>query len=951
MTKNNRLFYIILITFILIFLVGVLFSCGPKDLPSRGVLLIFNANAPDAYFETKDKKTMTIPTQVNSEFKKASIDPTRPEYVFDGWYLDAECNVPVKSNFITKKTTIIYAKWVSVKVYPHIIIINDIQNGRVSIDNENNRAKYSERVVLSIYPDEGYEVDENSIGYYDDKDRFYKVTEKNNFGSYYFNMPPSQVKIVVGFIKMKYLINVIHNDKNEIDSCDVFLSTKTAEFGQTVRFAVIPNYGYRVKSIISNAERIEDRFIMPKSNVTITVETVKIDTDTKFDINVVDNDKLNCYLPQKAPAGVYVPIDVKAKDNYYISNIIIDDIKHDSLGFIMPEKSVKIVFETKAIDKNNKYPLILTSNASDNLLEILDINNEYYAGQQIMPIIKDNNYIIESIFLNGKAVPFNNIFMPEMKSTISIYLTKRKEINLDYNSFEGKVFLSCNTYISNIDYKLYVKAEPGYKILEVKLNGENFELSSSEQFNDYYVFNISQDKTSIDMSFVIAFTKENVKSGEIIVEGDESAEIIDKNAIPNKVYENQIINLPIISKNIHMIESIKYQYGGGDEVELKQNNSKYMFIYSPPTDSLENGNVVLKINKSSSKFYDITINNTCKGIAVVAGSNKIEHGKNVEFKVYQADNSVKYTIKINGNPVVFSNNMYTEDNVVQNLVVEVFTEKLPEIQAVEIIFSTNPIGLENLLEKTKNANEGSLLHVEISDVNKKYYSIKSISIRYFKPENINQEVKEIRSQCFEVPKVASQSKINVVVDIEEKVNLVKNFEDIYNTVGNSQYISSVQIVKSIAQKNETFNPFNKIDIEFLINYIETGMIITTKLNDKIYLIETNKIHISNEILQSIKLALDEKHGKKSDAFIHNKYLIISYHASAKEDYIAISNGIKFNETSKLFYYEHGDGNVGIFGYISSNNYVIIPNDIDNKHISTLNLSESIKEINVVKNYI
>ena len=141
----------------------------------------------------------SIATQIVGYGEKVDepADPSRPGYVFEGWYKDNGLTTPwdFAMGTVTSPTTL-YAKW-SVYIPPvpsYLITLNDSDNGTITSDR--TTARQGTTVTLTVSPDDGYAV--NTVTVTDFFGNRVEVS-RNSDGTYSFLMPYSQVTVSVTF--------------------------------------------------------------------------------------------------------------------------------------------------------------------------------------------------------------------------------------------------------------------------------------------------------------------------------------------------------------------------------------------------------------------------------------------------------------------------------------------------------------------------------------------------------------------------------------------------------------------------------------------------------------------------------------------------------------------------------------------------------------------------------
>lgn len=158
-----------------------------------------------------------------------------------------------------------------------ITVNNNIENGSISVTKTS--FEENEKVVVTVSPDNGYELDEL---YWMEQVYWSKtqITKINN--EYSFNMPNYDVVLSASFKEKKYLITVNAENGNVVLKHDnnVLVDNKSKE-DQSIKIYVSPDSGYLLESIrLSDSSIIIKKnennyeFIMPPKDITLTASFV-----------------------------------------------------------------------------------------------------------------------------------------------------------------------------------------------------------------------------------------------------------------------------------------------------------------------------------------------------------------------------------------------------------------------------------------------------------------------------------------------------------------------------------------------------------------------------------------------------------------------------------------------------------------------------------------------------
>ena len=138
-------------------------------------------------------------------------------------------------------SVLITAHFMGVLEY-NISISPDIVNGTVTSDKD--KASYQETVILTVNPDEGYELETLNVTWIEGGTQNAIPATFAGNGMYTFKMPAHDVTIMATFTKKPYNITV----DNGIENGSVTVPA-TAYFGDQVTVTATPNVGYEVASL------------------------------------------------------------------------------------------------------------------------------------------------------------------------------------------------------------------------------------------------------------------------------------------------------------------------------------------------------------------------------------------------------------------------------------------------------------------------------------------------------------------------------------------------------------------------------------------------------------------------------------------------------------------------------------------------------------------------------
>ena len=164
-----------------------------------------------------------------------------------------------------------------VDFYGNEIIVEEAENGFVTANR--SRAASGDIVTLTVTPDTGYELETLTV--MDGNANALPVTDNQ------FIMPDTDVTVTATFRKVSYQITV---DCGEYGTASADLSAAT--YGDVVTLTVTPNARYMLDMLVvtdTRGRRVDvddDQFIMPASDVTVTVRFAPI----LFTVTILTNE-------------------------------------------------------------------------------------------------------------------------------------------------------------------------------------------------------------------------------------------------------------------------------------------------------------------------------------------------------------------------------------------------------------------------------------------------------------------------------------------------------------------------------------------------------------------------------------------------------------------------------------------------------------------------------------
>ncbi|WP_394925559.1 Ig-like domain-containing protein [uncultured Robinsoniella sp.] len=220
-----------------------------------------------------------------------------------------------------------------------------------SVEADKTEAAAGEIIILTVVPEEGYQLKEGSLKV---NDGAVEVTDNS------FLMPEQDVMITAEFEQRAAETYKVTIDPT-MEHGNVEADKPEAAAGEMITLTVVPEEGYQLKegSLKVNDGSVEvtdGSFLMPEQDVTVTAEfvqkapetyTITVDSDVVY--GKIQADK------KEAAAGETVTLTVVPNDGYILKagslKVNNGNVKLTDSSFVMPEQNVTItaVFEQKAV--------------------------------------------------------------------------------------------------------------------------------------------------------------------------------------------------------------------------------------------------------------------------------------------------------------------------------------------------------------------------------------------------------------------------------------------------------------------------------------------------------------------------------------------------------------------------------------------------------------------------
>ncbi|MDQ0275538.1 LPXTG-motif cell wall-anchored protein [Peptoniphilus koenoeneniae] len=369
-----------------------------------------------------------------------------------------EVNISSKSFTMPAKDVVIKATFKEIPKTQFDITVEQTSGGNVTIDGNKTKAVEGEEIIVKVTPQQGYEVGQVTLN---------KQPILLQNGQYKFKMPAYNVKIRATFNPISYQTYAINIDgdstKGSISVDDP--ANRTARAGQTVKFTVKANPGYKVKTVEITKPGSRDplntlvfngktgTFIMPAQAVYIKVTyedytppagTYLVTIGTGISGGTFEVD------PSEAKAGEKIRLTVLPKQGYKVNSYKVTTaqggvnvpIESDDQGlyFTMPKADVSVngIFDWVGTN-TGAYDVKLSPTEHGSLSANFSKAN---AGDEIYITAKpDKDYAIDSLTVtkdDGTTVELkgNKFTMPASAVTVT---AKFKEVGeeIPQNGFAG----------------------------------------------------------------------------------------------------------------------------------------------------------------------------------------------------------------------------------------------------------------------------------------------------------------------------------------------------------------------------------------------------------------------------------------------------------------------------------------------------------------------------------
>ncbi len=901
----------IILIVVLSLCVSALFACASKsegETPNN-YIISFNTNGGSQIksITLKSGSSLTLPQP-----------PTKEGYVFLGWFFDNKLEREVNvAMFRAVSNITIFAGWESVDTYRHHIKIGELENGEISVVNPiDARASKGTEVVVSVSPDDGYELVYNTL-------KANNILLQYESGQRYkFIMPPEEVVIDCEFDLKPMPVSALSTIKNG----EIVFSTDYAKRGELVSVQVIPDYGYRLtelylfdgnndngdgKTSIINAQS----FFMGSGAAFVGATFEEIDYSLKYKINTAVTGLGSITLENaESPAGLFVNVSFEAQEGYLLDRFVIQggglfitSMQQD--GFIMPDCDVSITayFIPVGIQtvKNT-----LTITPSENGSIVLNYpKNHYLKGEMVeFTVAPELGYTLDKVYLNGIPLLSNYFLMPNESATLTAdFIKMGYKIGVVANNCE--VTLSQSTaYPGEIIYFDIVEFE-GYNVNPAKIllngkiiSGNSFTMPESD-------VNLSVVAYAAGSTHLIS--SQNVAGGSFVTSQTE-APIYSKISItpsPNEGYRFKEGSL-----------SISYLSQGETIIKAVSGNTFVM----PDTD--------VTISGQFERVYSV-IPTDDGTIGLYPSANEIAVGESIYVDFVAHGNVIADSIKVS---VEFG--AYTEalnaSRVFELDQIKVF--EAGDSPILRFKYSTySEVDANRLYTITILSTEGGVVKASSSacygervllDVEPNSgYKLSSLTASTNKGDMFN------IGDSFIMPDGAITISATFVQAEEISFGLRAQYEK--NLKGFSDALMKVVYY---SERYQLIDAYPELEYNSFVNYVVGAVKVNAKYGHDFYIIEVDDVSKVNPIAHSAhRLVADRLKVdlKEINVKINYNYIILSVGADAEEDFYLYKNGVKV--LSDYIIYERANGTYGIYAYMGKGGYISLIDRTNGRNVTYL----------------
>lgn len=924
--------------FILIILivgcVCALFACAPKDsgTPASTYIISFNTNGGSAIKSVtlKSGSLLTLPDA-----------PVKEGYVFTGWFLDNECQREVNvALFRVVSNTTIFAGWESVDTYRHFIDFDlDIEDGTLKVVSpEDGRASYGTEVMISVVPDDGYELVEGSLKA-NDVELVY-----HNAQIYKFIMPKSSVIITCDFDLAPLPVSLIGGG---FDNGLVVLSTDSARPGEQVSVQAIPDFGYRLSELYVLNNNLDSaiepvkvsiinssQFYMGNREALVGAKFEKIDYNTLYNVNVASSQGGVVNVDSaSSPAGLFVGVDIIPNEGYKLDSLIVNGenwttfIKADGDGFIMPSENVTVNVRFSLIKEEDE-DYELTINQPDNGLVIIkNAKHEYKEGERVvLETTPDAGYVLKDLFVNGVGIIGDSFVMPNENSTITAEFVKKGH-KIDLISYNCEILLSQPTaYEGDLVYFEIVVNE-GYNVSPSSITLDGVRIKGN-----YFVMpanDVVLSATAYSTGTTYEINVPTVQGGNIVPNVTE-ANIYEK--VTLKVLPNYGLRL----KPNSLV--ITYLSQGVEKSEILDDLTFIM----PDTS--------VTITAEFEKAFKVNANEN-DNVSVFPSISEIGVNETVWFDVVAHGNVITNSVSGKVNFGLYSEPL----NLLRNFKL---TEEILRIagdnpQLSVVIDSYLETNTSRSFSITINDALGGIVEVEGSKFRpygqiirllveaEEGYELEGLSLSTNSGDNYP------ISDTFVMP----DSMVTITPNFKEKEERGFSLSAGY-TQNLSAFRNAGIKLEYFKEKYQLIDKYPSLSNHKFLNYLVGAVKADANVGHDFYILEVNNVDKVNPIAHKAhEFIATQLNVPKSEiqVYINYNYIVLSVGGNPVEDFYVYKNGVLL--VGDFVIYERRDGTYGVYAYQGNSSYVTILSQYSERSVSYLSSKafkypENVKGVNL-----
>lgn len=905
--RKSKLRLSILILLAICAFVCVLSACKNDNNVKASYIISFNSKGgtPIDTIYLKDGDSISLPAQ----------DPVRPGYVFTGWYLDKECSQPLNSaTFKAKRNLTIFAGWESVETYRHAISVScESEYGAIEIlSPEDKRARKGDTVTIEVLCTGGYIIKEGSLNA-----NGILLTQSEEKSTWYtFVMPAEPVTISCEFEPEPLSVDIYENIENGI----IIPSAEYASLGDQVTLLIIPDYGYKLKSLyFIGSDAITyignvGSFYMGDTSVVIGAEFEPIDNMTKYAITTVadgsgsiDVDKTLC------EAGLYVNVDAVPANGYRLARLAVEYGNQHTLisgqSFVMPADNVTVKAVFVPIGANDNDYELSFSETQNGTITIINRKNNYKAGESVsFYATPDNGYETDGVYANGSYISGNSFRMPSS----DCYLTAR----FIRTGYSIKVVGTAESSYKSVLSK--EKAYPGDRVYVDIIPDEGYTFVKD-------TFALDDGTPIVDGSFIMPDYDVEIKAEVISV--DKPYTITVMNAIGGKISVDkascapyEVVDIIIEPDDGYALKTNGLSISYTTETEIIDKLISKSFVM-PSSD--------VTVHASFERIY--TVSAYDNGIISVFPSvSTLATGQHVSYSIntygdYVADD-IRLSVTIgNYSEYLDNSNVFelTQDKCIDGDEITVSASssyhKTNKINSYKINIRNNSVG--GTVTTSKNdAVAGTLVTLGINPDDG--FELVKLEL------SANGSVTSI-SDVFLMPDDTAEITATFAHKTEE--NFIFGLKNSY--INNlSRFESFGFRLTYLRTKSQILQYFGD-GVKKTTGYLNGAIEVKSTYGHDFYIFEVNDMAEIGRLAYILADVVVKRYNGllSPSVYIRNGYLIISPEGNAEEDWYVYRN--KLTKFGNFLIYKRENGTYGLFAYTANGGYVSIPKSFNGRTIS------------------